>query len=71
MLVFSSTNCYACIKLKQYLNDNKINYKEYLIEEDNNQNIFIDNKIKSLPTIIYNNKRIIGFNKRELEELVK
>lgn len=67
--LFSSVSCVSCKQLKKYLDSKGIEY--VIVDIEQNIKEAKDNKIKCLPTIIFDqDKRIEGFDLKKIKELL-
>lgn len=72
LVVFSSNSCGSCIQLHQYLNQRGIQYKECNIDEDQGCNErFKLFGAPGTPLIVVNGTPILGFDKTELDRVLK
>ena len=62
MYIFTSKKCQPCLQLKKTIQDNNeyIKCKIVYIDIDENLELAAKMKIKTLPTIFYNEKKIEG-----------
>ena len=68
--VYSTPTCPWCKRVKQFLDDNGIKYKDFNVAEDPAAREEMINKCKQLavPTICIDDKVIVGFNEAQLKE---
>ncbi|MBA7612849.1 Glutaredoxin 3 [subsurface metagenome] len=68
--VYSTPTCPWCRKVKQFLEDNGIEYKDFNVAEDSAAREEMINKCKQLavPTICIDGEVIVGFNEAQLKE---
>lgn len=71
--VYSSPFCVYCKMLKQFLEENKIEYEEVNVQEDQEAAIEMIEKTgqTGVPVVEINGKIIIGFDKEKLKEALK
>ena len=68
--VYSTPTCPWCRRVKQFLEDNGIKYKDFNVAEDPAAREEMINKCKRLavPTICIYGEVILGFNEAQLKE---
>lgn len=73
IVVFSSTHCPWCSKVKKYLRENNFRFKDIDISRDNKaaQDLVRRTGQTGVPVILINNKPIVGFNRKEIDRLLK
>lgn len=72
VIIYSTPTCPYCIRAKQWLKDNNIEYEDFDVsqnEENRNKLIEITGRT-AVPVIIAGNEMVIGFNKDRLAELL-
>jgi glutaredoxin-like YruB-family protein len=73
VVVFSTPTCSWCRKLKDFLKEKKVNFKD--IDVSNNNNAARDMVRKSgqqgVPQIWINNRAVVGFDRNKIEKLLK
>ncbi|MFA5101227.1 MAG: glutaredoxin domain-containing protein [Candidatus Omnitrophota bacterium] len=70
VLVYSTATCPFCIRLKQYLTDNKIAFENYDVGADQSK---ADEMVKKsnqmgVPVLDIDGKIIVGFDKPKIKE---
>ena len=70
--VFSTKVCPHCIVLKQFLNDNKIEFEDLDVTENKEAGKEMIEKSGQMgvPVIEINNEIVVGFNKEKILELL-
>ncbi|MEN8153408.1 MAG: glutaredoxin domain-containing protein [Acidobacteriota bacterium] len=73
VVVFSTPSCSWCRTLKQYLKKNKIRFKDIDVSKDNAgaRDMVRRTGQQGVPVTLINNRSIIGFNKSEINKLLK
>lgn len=68
--VYSTPTCPWCRRVKQFLDDNGVKYKDFNVSEDSAARQEMINKCKQLavPTICIDGEVIVGFNEAQLKE---
>jgi len=68
--VYSTPTCPWCRRVKQFLDDNGIKYKDFNVAEDSAAREEMINICKQLavPTICIDGEVIVGFNEAQLKE---
>ncbi|MBN1327406.1 MAG: glutaredoxin family protein [Candidatus Cloacimonetes bacterium] len=72
VIVFSTPTCGWCRKLKEYLKQNKITFKEIDVSKDTNaaRDMFKKSGQQGVPQMWINNKPVVGFNRTEIDRLL-
>lgn len=70
--VFSTKICPYCVVLKQFLNDNKIEFEDLDVSENEEARKEMIEKTgqMSVPVIQIDNEIVVGFNKPKLSQLL-
>jgi glutaredoxin-like YruB-family protein len=73
IIVFSTPSCGWCTKAKSYLKEKGFRYRDIDISRDQKaaQDIQRRTGQTSVPVILINNRPIIGFNRQEIDRLLK
>jgi glutaredoxin 3 len=73
IIVFSTPNCAWCTKVKRYLRENKLRFRDVDISKDDRaaKDVVRRTGQMGVPVVLVNNKPIIGFNKKELDRTLK
>jgi glutaredoxin-like protein NrdH len=67
VVVYSSTNCHYCGKLKSYLNEQSIPFEERNIDKDEHYAEELWNMgMRSVPVTVIGDTKILGFNQTQL-----
>lgn len=69
MKLYTSPSCPVCKSLKAYLEQNKILFKEIDVTKNEEERNSLE--ILTLPQLRFQDKLIIGFNKTEVDKLIK
>lgn len=69
MKLYTSPSCPVCKSLKAYLEQNKILFKEINVTKNEEERNSLE--ILTLPQLRFQDKLIIGFNKTEVDKLIK
>ena len=72
VVVYSTPTWPYCSKVKEYLSQKGINFQEHNVAADRNAAKEMIEKSKQLgvPTIIIDDKVVVGFNRAKLDELL-
>jgi len=72
VIVFSTPTCSWCTTVKQYLKKNNISFRSIDITKDERaaKDMIRRTKQQGVPVTLINNRPVIGFNKRELNNLL-
>ncbi len=70
--VFSTKACPYCVILKQFLNDNKIEFENLDVSENEEARREMIEKTKQMgvPVIEIDNEIVVGFDKKKISELL-
>jgi len=70
--VFSTKTCPYCVVLKQFLNDNKIEFEDLDVSENEEARKEMIEKTGQMgvPVIQVDNEIVVGFNKPKLSQLL-
>ena len=73
IVVFSTPNCGWCRKLKDYLREKGFRFKEIDVSKDQKaaQDVVRKTGHMGVPVTLINNRPIVGFNKTEIDRLLK
>ena len=73
IIVYSTQNCYFCTLLKNFLKENKIEFKEVDVGKDREaaKKIIEQTKQMGVPITEIDGRFIIGFDKEKLKKLLK
>jgi len=73
IVVFSTPSCGWCRKVKTYLRDRGFNFRDVDISRDHKAAMDVQRRTgsTSVPVILINNRPIIGFNKAEIDRLLR
>ena len=73
IIVFSTPSCPWCNKVKRYLKENGFRYRDIDVSKDEKAARDVVRKTGQMgvPVILINNRPIIGFNKAEIDRLLK
>ena len=73
VVVFSTPTCSWCRTLKQYLKKNNIKFKDIDVSRDHGAAKDMQRRTgqQGVPVTLINNKAIVGFNKNEINKLLK
>jgi len=71
--VYSTPSCPFCIKAKEFLKANKVEYEDLNVAEDNKARDEMIEKSEqmSVPVIEINGEIVIGFDEEKLRKLLK
>jgi glutaredoxin 3 len=72
VLVYSTTTCPYCVRLKQYLTDNKVTFENYDVGADQAKAEEMVQKSGQMgvPVLDIDGKIIIGFDKPEIQKVL-
>lgn len=72
IIVYSTPTCPACQQVKEYLKSNGISYQDYDVASDSEARQEMAEKTGSMsvPTLLIDGQTVIGFNRKQLEELL-
>lgn len=67
--IYSTPTCFYCKKAKEFLKENKIEYEEFNVAEDESarEEMIEKSGQMGVPVIMIGNRIIIGFDKEELK----
>lgn len=69
VIVYTGTHCHYCAQLKSYLKDQKIDFEEKNIEENDNYAEELWNMgMRSVPVTVIGETKILGFNPTRVEK---
>jgi len=73
IIVFSTPNCGWCSKVKSYLREKGLRFRDVDISKDPHaaQDVVRKTGQMGVPVIMVNNKPIVGFNKAEIDKALK
>ncbi len=73
IVVFSTPNCGWCRKLKNYLREKGFRFKDVDVSKDQKaaQDVVRKTGQMGVPVTLINNRPIVGFNKNEIDRLLK
>jgi glutaredoxin-like YruB-family protein len=73
VIVFSTPTCSWCRKLKSYLKENKIRFRDVDISRDPRaaQDMFRKTKQQGVPQMWVNNIPVVGFDKQKIDKLLE
>ncbi len=73
IIVFSTPSCGWCRKVKSYLRDKGFKFRDVDISRDQKAAMDVQRRTgsTSVPVILINNRPIIGFNKAEIDKLLR
>ena len=73
IIVFSTPSCPWCNKVKRYLKEKGFRYRDIDVSKDEKAARDVVRKTGQMgvPVILINNRPIIGFNKAEIDRLLK
>lgn len=73
IIVFSTPSCPWCNKVKRYLKEKGFRYRDIDVSKDERAARDVVRKTGQMgvPVILINNRPIIGFNKAEIDRLLK
>ncbi len=71
IVVFTSTSCSWCTRIKQYLKQNGFKFREINVEKDRDAAKELERKnIRGVPVILINNRPVVGFDKPLIDRLL-
>jgi glutaredoxin 3 len=72
VIVFSTPTCSWCRKLKGYLKENRVRFRDVDISRDPKaaQDMFRKTKQQGVPQIWINNVPVVGFDKEKINRLL-
>ncbi len=70
--IFSTTSCPWCIKVKQYLEEHKIEFEEINVQEDQEaaKEMVEKSGQTGVPVLEIDGQMVIGFDKEKIDELL-
>ncbi len=73
VIVFSTPTCSWCRKLKSYLRENRIRYKEIDVSKDNRaaQDMVRKSGQRGVPQMWINNRPVVGFDKQKIDKMLE
>lgn len=70
--IYTSDTCGKCVQAKEYLKNNKIDYKEYNISKDSEgRKELIGMGYMSVPLLIINGEHVLGFDLKRMSYLLE
>ena len=71
--VYSTSSCPWCVRLKEFLGENKVEFEEKNVGEDAEaaQEMFTKSKQMGVPVSDINGEIIVGFDKPKLKKALK
>lgn len=71
--IYTTTSCPYCVMAKEYFKSKNIKYKEVNVQEDHKaaEEMIEKSGQMGVPVIEIDGKIIIGFNKPEIEKVIK
>lgn len=70
--IYTSDTCGKCVQAKEYLNKNKIDYKEYNISKDPEaRKELIGMGYMSIPVLIIKGEHVLGFDIKRINDLLE
>ena len=72
VVVFTSPSCGWCNALKGYLREKQVRFREVDVSRDANAAKELSRRgYRGVPVVFINNRPIVGFNKQEIDRLLK
>ena len=73
VIVFTTPTCSWCRKLKSYLKENKIRFRDVDISKDMKaaQDMFRKSRQQGVPQMWVNNVPVVGFDKTKIDKLLE
>jgi len=73
IIVFSTPSCPWCNKVKRYLREKGFRYRDVDVSRDERaaRDVVRRTGQMGVPVILINNRPIVGFNKAEIDKLLK
>lgn len=69
--IYTSSSCSHCVTAKKYFSSKGINYTEKNVSHDKNaKKELMAMGYRSVPIIVINGTKVVGFNKRKIEKLI-
>lgn len=69
--IYTSSSCPHCVTTKNYFSSKGINYIEKNVSQDSNaKRELMALGYRSVPIIVINGTKVVGFNKRKIEKLI-
>lgn len=71
VIIFTSSSCPWCNRVKQYLREKKFRFREVNVERDpEGARELRRRNIVGVPVVLINNRPIVGFDKAKIDELL-
>jgi len=72
VILFTSTSCSWCHKVKEYLRQNGIRFKDVDVSKDKSamEDVVRKTGQMGVPVLLINNKPVIGFDKHKIDRLL-
>jgi len=71
IIIFTSSSCPWCNRVKQYLRERKFRFRDVNVERDCEATRELERRnIRGVPVILINNQPIVGFNKAKIDKLL-
>ena len=72
VIIFTSSSCPWCNRVKQYLKDNNFRYRDVNVERDpEGARELRRRNILGVPVVLINNHPVVGFDKAKIDKLLK
>lgn len=71
VIIFTSSSCPWCNRVKQYLREKRFRYREVNVERDTEGARELRRRnIMGVPVVLINNRLIVGFDKAKIDKLL-
>jgi len=71
VIIFTSSSCPWCNRVKQYLREKRFRYREVNVERDaEGARELRRRNIMGVPVVLINNRPIVGFDKAKIDKLL-
>ncbi len=71
IIIFTTSSCPWCNRVKQYLREKKFRFREVNVERDRDGAKELQRRhIMGVPVVLINNRPVVGFDKEKIDKLL-
>ncbi len=71
IIIFTTSSCPWCNRVKQYLREKKFRFREVNVERDRDGAKELQRRhIMGVPVVLINNRPVVGFDKAKIDKLL-
>ena len=71
IIIFTTSSCPWCNRVKQYLRERKFRFREVNVERDRDGAKELQRRhIMGVPVVLINNRPVVGFDKEKIDKLL-